>query len=146
MKVRTSLIALAMGACTASFSFGQVDANSSNCVITSPGIGQCTETESFAGIPNVNDDFLFDPFDPALGELQSVNVSVSISSSGGALAVDNDSLEGGSGDIEFGLVGGVTSNEVSLFSTLAPPTQFGNQPKHGGNECNNSHRGRRRSA
>ena len=44
--------------------------------------GSCTETESFSGVPDLGDAAIFDQFDPSLGNLQSVKVSLEITSSG----------------------------------------------------------------
>ncbi len=73
-----------------------------------------TQTENFAFVPSGAQTLNFSTFDSTLGTLNSVTVSVLLNKEGGNLQVDNDSAEGGSIILTHGVVGSLTSTDVSL--------------------------------
>gem|GEM_PF-1142518 len=82
--------------------------------------GTCTETESFSGVPDLNDAAVFDQFDTSLGTLLSVKVSLELTSDGGSFQADNDSDQPASFDVSFGADGTLSSADVGLFSAIVP--------------------------
>ena len=74
--------------------------------------GTISQTESFSGVPTLNDSLVFDKFDPTLGTLDSVEIIISLVSEGGFLIMDNDSQDPASGTFDFGA--------NALFTSTAP--------------------------
>ncbi len=85
------------------------------------------QTLYFSGIPNMNGFLTFNKFNPALGSLQSIQVGLSLQTSGGEIILDNDSASVASGNFEFGAKGNITSSDVSLIDAgfLPIPGQAG---------------------
>lgn len=75
------------------------------------------QLQSFAFLPDGSQDLTFDKFDPSLGTLTSVSVSVTLNKSGGRFEVDNDSTSSGFITLEHNVVGNlsVVAGGVGLF-------------------------------
>ena len=80
-----------------------------------------TQTQTFSGIPNMNGSLTFNQFDSSLGTLTSIQVRLSLQTSGGRLILDNDSASSASGTFEFGANGSIGSTDVSLMDTSLQP-------------------------
>ena len=78
-----------------------------------------------SGIPDMNGLLTFNQFNNHSGiwDLNSIQISFTLQSSGGCLTVDNDSASPASGSFEFGIFGGILSTNVNL-PAINPPAQF----------------------
>ncbi len=76
-----------------------------------------TQNQFYSGIPNLTGSLTFDQFDESLGDLTSIQIILSLQSSGGQLILDNDSEEPASGTFEFGATGSITSGDVGLVNS-----------------------------
>lgn len=87
------------------------------------------ETETFSFVPNGSRQMTFDKFDTQGGTrvLQSVEVTVSYTKSGGSLAVDNDSETGGTIRLQHSINGtlSVSSGGVNLLDSTFNPIGTG---------------------
>lgn len=83
---------------------------------------QIVQTRSFTNdIGDVNLTFTYDQFDTMGGArtLESIEIIVSLSAVGGERTVDNDDSSNGSGTVEIGVTGGISSTDVSLTNLTA---------------------------
>lgn len=78
-----------------------------------------TQTKNFSGIPSINGSLAFNKFDThgSAWTLNSIQVSLTLQSSGGWLRLDNDGANPASGNFEFGAEGTINSTNVSLLSS-----------------------------
>jgi hypothetical protein len=63
---------------------------------------QIVQTKPYSGTPDFNQVLTFNQFDNSLGTLTSIDVSADLSTSGGALKLDNDAVTAASGSVSFG--------------------------------------------
>jgi hypothetical protein len=80
-----------------------------------------TQTLNFSGVPDFSQPLLFNKYDGPLDDLISVNVSYSITISGGQFIIDNDSESPASLTAEFGAGLGATSSDVTLLDSSFNP-------------------------
>ncbi|MDD5724480.1 MAG: choice-of-anchor E domain-containing protein, partial [Syntrophales bacterium] len=66
-----------------------------------------TQTETFSGVGTSG--LTFDQFDSTLGTLNSIELTYSLTSSGGWITFDNDTTSVLTGDAQFGAKGSVTA-------------------------------------
>jgi len=79
-----------------------------------------SQTKSFSGLPTLNADLVFAKFDQHLGSLDSIEVIVNLTSSGGDLIMDNDSDEEADGTFNFGADASFTVSEPFVNSSFQP--------------------------
>jgi len=77
-----------------------------------------TETETFSGVGTPV--LTFDQFDSSLGTLNSIQVTFSLTSSGGWITFDNDTGSTLTGNAEFGASGSVASSAAMIDATFQP--------------------------
>lgn len=63
------------------------------------------QTASYAFVPNDSVSFSFDKFDPAMGTLNHVSVTVVLNKTGGSYQVDNDTNNAGTINLTHSVVG-----------------------------------------
>ncbi|MHC4984881.1 MAG: choice-of-anchor E domain-containing protein [Planctomycetota bacterium] len=82
-----------------------------------------TQTETYAGTPNLSDTFTFDQFDDLGGTLTlvSIEILVELNIDGGQLILDNDGVDPAVGTYEFGAKSDISSTDVSLLDAAAQP-------------------------
>lgn len=84
-----------------------------------------TQTENFGFLPNGSQKMTFDKFDDQGGTrvLQSVEISIELTKTGGSLAVDNDSTMTGTIDLQHTINGNlsVVSGGISLLDLAFNP-------------------------
>ncbi|MDD5010518.1 MAG: choice-of-anchor E domain-containing protein [Phycisphaerae bacterium] len=80
-----------------------------------------TQTQNFSGIPNISGPLAFNKFNAALGTLTSIQVGLSLQTSGGQIILDNDSTSLASGNFQFGAKGSISSSNVSLIDSSSMP-------------------------
>lgn len=73
-----------------------------------------TQTQTFSGVPDFSAPLLFNQYDGNPAELQNINISYSITISGGQFIVDNDSQSPATTTATFGASLSATSSEVVL--------------------------------
>jgi hypothetical protein len=71
--------------------------------------------------PNFEQVLTFDKFDPALGDLISVQVIYDLTTQGGSLTVDNDGLESATVTVQLGSAGDLKSTDVALLNAAFQP-------------------------
>ncbi len=81
-----------------------------------------TQTYNFSGVPNYSNTYTFSQFNPATGILNSIEISLNLSITGGCLKVDNDGISALNGTANFGAKGSLSSSDVALIndSSLSP--------------------------
>ncbi len=81
------------------------------------------QTLPFGGTPNFTETLTFNQFDDLGGTLtlQSIEVIFSLDVQGGSLTLDNDGVNGASGNFEFGAKGDLSSGDVSLLDGAFQP-------------------------
>ena len=82
-----------------------------------------TQTKLFGpNTPNMNGSLNFNQFNSSGGlTLQSIQVSLTLQTSGGQLRLDNDSESPASGIFHFGAKGTISSTDVTLLNTSFQP-------------------------
>lgn len=110
MKLRISLLAAALGLLAFS-----TDARALTI----------TQSQGFAGQPNLAKVVEFDRFNPAYGTLQSVEWRLMLDIDGGSLTVDNDGPLPASVSVELGAAGSLLSSEVTLLNSFFQPILSG---------------------
>ncbi len=76
-----------------------------------------TQIKTFSGLPNFNGSKTFNQFNPGLGTLNSIQVTLALQTSGGQLVLDNDSTSPASGTFQFGAKETISSTDVTLLNT-----------------------------
>ena len=76
-----------------------------------------TQTKNFNVIPNMNGSLVFNKFNSALGSLTSIQIRLTLQTSGGQLIIDNDNTLPASGTFEFGAMGSISSTKVALLDS-----------------------------
>jgi hypothetical protein len=84
-----------------------------------------TQTQGFIGQPNFLKTVEFAEFDPAHGQLQSVEVRMSLIIDGGSLIVDNDRQEATDVDVKLGATSSIFSTDVHLIDSNLDPILSG---------------------
>lgn len=80
-----------------------------------------TQTFSYDKTPNFTKNFSVARFDPSLGTLNSVSVSLGLAVVGGSYSVDNDSPDAASGNASFGTTISLTGTGVHLLDQSSQP-------------------------
>ena len=81
-----------------------------------------SQTQNYGpGIPNYNATQNFNQFNPALGTLNSIKVSMAVGVSGGTLTVDNDGVGPANVNVALGAKGNLQSIDVSLIDLVFQP-------------------------
>jgi hypothetical protein len=86
--------------------------------------GQIMQTESFGPTtPDFSGTLTFDKFDDQGGTLTltGIKVKVQLDIDGGSAFADNDGVEPGTVDVEFGATGAISSTDVSLLDGAFQP-------------------------
>jgi len=73
-----------------------------------------TQSQSFTAVPNYDHIFTFNKFDPALGTLLSVQITLDVSVDNGSLVVDNDGVQGGNINVDLGADATLAGSEPIL--------------------------------
>lgn len=79
------------------------------------------QTQNFSGVPDYSKPLTFNKFNPSLGTLLSVQVSVYLAVDGGMLILDNDGVDPASGTFQFGAKGNISSVDVLLLNSSFMP-------------------------
>ena len=73
-----------------------------------------TQTQNFSFVPSSFQNLTFSQFNPSLGTLNGITVSVSLNKSGGSVSADNDSPTVASVDFNSEVFGNISSSSVQL--------------------------------
>ncbi len=77
-----------------------------------------TQTQTFTGVPNYLQNYTFNQFNPALGTLTNVEITLEIGTSGGSAIIDNDGVSAASGNADFGSTGSISSTTLTGAALL----------------------------
>ena len=92
------------------------------------------QTRTFSGTPNYTNILAFDKFNDQTGTriLQSIGVSIAISTDNGHLILDNDGEEDATGAFEFGASANISSTYVALINSGLQPVTAKIEAIHSG--------------